>query len=71
MRRGQSDQGGGPGQFFWLIASYNSLENWYRTNYTLMHHENWSLGDLERLIPWEREIYVALAMEQAEKENEP
>jgi hypothetical protein len=34
-----------------------------------MQHHNYSLGDLEDMMPWEREIYVGLLMEFIEEEN--
>lgn len=52
------------------MTTHNSLENWYRTNFQLMHGENWSHSDLLNLIPWEREVYLNLAIEQAEREAE-
>ena len=30
------------------------------TNFTLMENHNYSLSDLENMMPWEREVYVAL-----------
>ena len=36
--------------------------NYYKTNFTLMENHNYSLSDLENMIPWEREVYVALLM---------
>lgn len=36
----------------------------------MMHSEGWSHQDLLSLIPWERDIYVTLAIEQAEREAE-
>ena len=47
-----------------------------RTNFALMQHHNYSLAELENMIPWEREIYLHLLMQfikdekqQAEKER--
>ena len=34
-----------------------------------MQHHNYSLGDLEDMMPREREIYVGLLMEFIEEEN--
>jgi hypothetical protein len=34
--------------------------NYYQTNFALMQHHNYSLSELENMMPWEREIYVAL-----------
>jgi hypothetical protein len=35
-----------------------------------MQHHNDSLGDIEGLIPWEREIYVQLLIDHIKQENE-
>ena len=34
-----------------------------------MQHHNYSLSDLENMIPWEREIYVDMLMEHIKEEN--
>ena len=35
-----------------------------------MQHHKYSLFELENMIPWEREIYVALLIQYIEEENE-
>jgi hypothetical protein len=35
-----------------------------------MQHHNYSLTELENMMPWEREIYVQLVVDHVEKENE-
>tara|TARA_Y100000996_G_scaffold413976_1_gene403607 strand:+ start:1624 stop:1761 length:138 start_codon:yes stop_codon:yes gene_type:complete len=35
-----------------------------------MQHHNYSLTELDNMMPWEREIYVGLLMEWIKKENE-
>lgn len=35
----------------------------------MMQHHNYSLSELEDMMPWEREIYVGLLMEFIEEEN--
>jgi len=35
-----------------------------------MQHHNYSLSDLENMIPWEREIYVTLLTQFLEAEKE-
>ena len=35
-----------------------------------MQHHNYSLTELENMMPWEREIYVGLLMEYIKEENE-
>ena len=35
-----------------------------------MQHHNYSLYDLENMIPWEREVYVTFLTEWIKEENE-
>ena len=35
-----------------------------------MHQHNFSLIELDDMIPWEREIYISLVEQYVEKENE-
>ena len=35
-----------------------------------MQHHNYSLSDLENMIPWEREVYVDMLITFKKKENE-
>jgi len=33
----------------------------------MMQHHNYSLADLENMMPWEREVYIALLKEYLEE----
>jgi hypothetical protein len=44
--------------------------NHYQTNFALMQHHKYSLSELELMLPWEREIYVALLVDHVKEENE-
>ena len=46
------------------------LENYYRLNFALMQYHKYSLTEIENLIPWERDIYVALLQQHLEEEEE-
>jgi hypothetical protein len=35
-----------------------------------MQHHKYSLAELENMIPWEREIYMAMLIKYLEEENE-
>ena len=35
-----------------------------------MQHHDYSLTELENMMPWERDIYVGLLMEWSKEENE-
>ena len=34
-----------------------------------MQHHNYSLSDLEEMLPWEREVYLNLLIQHIEEEN--
>jgi hypothetical protein len=61
---------GGSAKFFWLILSDQSLEGVLRTNFALMQYHNYSLSDIEGLIPWERDLYITMLLEHLEKEKQ-
>lgn len=42
----------------------------YRTNFAMMQHHNYSLTELENMIPWEREIYIGMLIRHVREENE-
>ena len=43
--------------------------NYMRVNFALMQHHKYSLTELENMIPWEKEIYLALLQQHIEDEN--
>ena len=64
---------GGPSIFFRIGLGGESLVNYYQTNFNLMQHHKYSLTEVENLLPWEREIYIALLikhLEELKKEQE-
>ena len=40
------------------------------TNFSLMQHHKYSLTELEKMMPWEREIYVDMLSSFIKEENE-
>jgi hypothetical protein len=60
----------GHAKFFRLIFRYDTLKNYYETNFAMMQHHKYSLSELENMIPWERNIYVSLLIQYLEKEKE-
>jgi len=45
------------------------LGNYYRLNFALMQYHKYSLTEIENLMPWERDIYVALLQQHLEEEE--
>ena len=44
--------------------------NYYHLSFQMMQHHKYSLTEIECMMPWEREIYVALLKKWVEEENE-
>jgi hypothetical protein len=61
---------GGPIIFFRLTLCDESLGNMMNTNFTMMQNYQYSLSDIENLIPWEKTIYVSLLVKHIAEENE-
>ena len=53
-----------------MWSSNESLLNHYKTNFALIQHHKYSLSELEQMIPWEREVYVAMLSKWLKDENE-
>tara|TARA_Y100000816_G_scaffold22921_1_gene14744 strand:+ start:264 stop:440 length:177 start_codon:yes stop_codon:yes gene_type:complete len=49
--------------------SHISLESYFKLNFALMQHHKYSLTEIENMMPWERDIYVALLNQYIEEEN--
>tara|TARA_B100000902_G_scaffold323556_1_gene317394 strand:+ start:655 stop:831 length:177 start_codon:yes stop_codon:yes gene_type:complete len=45
------------------------LESYYKVNFSLMQHHKYSLTEVENMMPWERDIYLALLNQYVEEEN--
>jgi hypothetical protein len=51
---------------------HDSLANHIKSNFNLIHHHKWSLGEINEMIPWEKNIYVELLnayLDEQEAEN--
>jgi len=49
--------------------AHMDLESYFKINFSLMTHYHWSLNDINDMIPWERDIYLALLNQFVEEEN--
>ena len=48
---------------------HTSIDAMLEANFALMQHHNWSLSDIESMIPWERETYVNYLINFLEKQK--
>tara|TARA_B100001094_G_scaffold218626_1_gene212745 strand:+ start:429 stop:605 length:177 start_codon:yes stop_codon:yes gene_type:complete len=46
-----------------------SLEDYFKLNFALMQYHKYSLTEIENMMPWERDIYVALLQQHLEDEK--
>lgn len=44
--------------------------NHYKINFQLLENHGYSLHDIQSMIPWEREVYLALLMEDIQIKQE-
>ncbi len=49
---------------------HDSLFNYYKMNFALMQYHKYSLTELEDMIPFEREVYVAMLIKYLEEEKQ-
>jgi hypothetical protein len=52
------------------MLSHNSITNYYSLNFSLAQHHNYSIEDLENLIPFEHSVYVNMLIDYLEKKKE-
>ncbi len=49
--------------------AHMELESYFKINFALMQFHKYSLTEIENLIPWERDIYLALLRQHIEDEK--
>ena len=49
--------------------AHTSLESYFKINFALMQHHKYSLTEIENMMPWEKDVYVALLEQYIEEEN--
>ena len=49
--------------------AHMSAESYYELTFSLIQYHKYSLTEIENMMPWEREIYLALLTDYIESEN--
>ena len=49
---------------------HENLANYYKLNFALMQYHKYSLTELEEMLPFEREVYVAMLVKFLEEEKQ-
>ena len=60
----------GVGKFFLLASAHDSLLNMLSVNFAMMQNFQYSLNELESMMPWERRVYIDLLIEHLKEEKE-
>ena len=68
MFKGKSTIAGGNQRFFLICLSHDTLVNMYQTNFTLIQERKFNLTEIDNMIPWEREVYIAMVVNLIEQE---
>lgn len=53
-----------------MNLSHDNLANYYKVNFQLLNNFNYSLEEVEHMIPWEREIYLQMLVDDIEEKTE-
>ena len=46
-----------------------NLSSYFELNFALMQYHKYSLTEIENMIPWERDVYVAMLQNHLEEEK--
>ena len=49
--------------------AHTDLASYFKINFALMQHHKYSLTEIVNMIPWEKDVYVALLEQYIEEEN--
>lgn len=52
------------------MLGYDSLMNYFKTNFSLMQHHKYSLHEIENMIPWEKFIYVDMLKQYIKQQED-
>lgn len=52
------------------MLSHINLQNYYDTNFAMAQHHNWSIAEIENMMPFERDIYFQLLVNFIKEQNE-
>ena len=53
-----------------MALSHSSLEAYYATIFSMAQHHKYSIGDIENLIPFERDLYVQMLVDYLKQVEE-
>jgi hypothetical protein len=51
------------------MLSHSNLGNYYKTIFSLAQHHKYTIGDIENLLPYERDLYVDMLIDFVEDQK--
>lgn len=52
------------------MLHHDTLLNFYQVMFLMGHKYQWSLSELEEMLPWERSLYIIMLQQSIEEENQ-
>ena len=52
------------------MLGYDTLMNYYKTNFSLLQYHKYNLSEIEAMIPWEKFIYIDMLKEHIKHEED-
>lgn len=52
------------------MLHHDNLANYYQVTYTMKQSHGWDIEEMESMIPWERQIFIAMLQRDVETENQ-
>ena len=49
--------------------AHTNLESYFKVNFALIQLHKYSLTEVEKMIPWEKDVYISLLQQHIEEEN--
>lgn len=53
-----------------ICLAHEELSNYFKVNFLLQRHHNYTLTELDMMIPWEKEVHTILLLQALEEEKE-
>jgi hypothetical protein len=69
MWQGSQDCPEGDQRFFLMGVSHDTLYNHYETNFYLSKMHEFSISEIDNMLPFEREVYLAFVKKFVEEEK--
>jgi hypothetical protein len=52
------------------MLGYDTLQNWFRTNFTLIQHHKYNLEVVENWMVWEKFVYLDMLSQHIKNEDD-